>query len=89
MFSRRTTKGMMLYATALRLLAAIEAEDAMNQHPDSFIESKFRCARALPRCVHADAARVMLVVSHLQSSSLDPAPWRCSHRGAQTSSGCW
>jgi hypothetical protein len=43
----RTTKGMMLYANALRLLDVIEAADATHQHSSSFIESKFRCASHL------------------------------------------
>ena len=52
----RTTKGMMLYAHALRLMAAVEAQDAMNQHSDAFVENKFRCAprgRPPPRTLAA------------------------------------
>lgn len=43
----RTTKGMMLYANALRLLDVIEATDATHQHSMSFIDSKFRFASHL------------------------------------------
>ena len=55
----RTTKGMMLYAQALRTIKVLEAEDAVNQqHEDAFIDTKFRCDTT-PVCVrHADQGQV-------------------------------